>query len=191
MHIERTFILDAPLQRTWAFLNEPQEMGSCLPGCHTVEVVEPGKYRASVGLKVGPIKVGFNVQVETEDERPPEYATYTMRGADKDGSSKVSAHCTLALKAVDKRRTEVTYTSNVQIVGKLGKFAGGVMQKFADGINDQFISALTKRIAELESNLPDSDSARCDEPEGKQPLGLFGRLKAALARWLESYRRHA
>lgn len=184
MHIERTFILDAPIQRTWAFLNEPQEMGSCLPGCHTVEVVEPGKYRASVGLKVGPIKVGFDVQVETEDERPPEHATYTMRGADKDGSSKVSAHCTLALKAVDNRRTEVTYTSNVQIVGKLGKFAGGVMQKFADSINDQFIAALTKRVSEIESSVPDSDT-----PDGEQPPGLLGRLKAALARWLGSFRR--
>lgn len=181
MYIERTFILDAPLQRAWAFLNEPQEMGNCLPGCHAVEVLEPGKYRASVGLKAGPIKVGFDVQVETGEERPPEYATYTMRGADKDGGSKVSAHCTLALKAVESRRTEITYTSNVQIVGKLGKFAGGVMQKFADGVNDQFIAALTRRVAELESSAPASAPAE---------TGVVGRLKAALARLLVVFRRY-
>ena len=74
MYIERTFVLNAPLQRTWAFLNEPKEVGVCLPGCHEVEVVEPGKYKASVGLKVGPIKAGFEVLVETDEERPPEYA---------------------------------------------------------------------------------------------------------------------
>lgn len=184
MHIERTFILDAPIQRAWAFLNEPQEVGSCLPGCHTVNVVEPGKYSATIGMKAGPIKVGFDVQVETEEERPPEYAAYTMRGSDKDGSSKVSANLTLTLKEVDNQHTEVTYTSDVKIIGKLGKFAGGVMQKFADSINDQFIAALTKRVSELESNMLGSEV-----PEEKQPLGFFGRLKAMLTRWLKNFRK--
>lgn len=187
MYIERTFILDAPLQRAWAFLNQPQEMGGCLPGCHTVEVVEPGKYKASVGLKVGPIKVGFDVQVETGEERPPEYATYTMRGADKDGSSKVSANCTLALKAVAARRTEITYTSNVQIVGKLGKFAGGVMQKFADSINDQFIAAVTKRVNELEGSHAVGDNAAGGDAAD---AGFLGKLKAMFANFLDSFRRY-
>jgi carbon monoxide dehydrogenase subunit G len=181
MYIERTFVLDAPLQRAWAFLNEPKEMGGCLPGCHTVEVVETGKYKASVGLKVGPIKVGFDVQVSTDEERPPEYAAYTMRGSDKDGSSKISANCTLALKSIESQRTEITYTSNVQIVGKLGKFAGGVMQKFADGINDQFIAALSKRIAELESSVVQSE---------KDSASSAGGLKAIFRKLLEIIRRY-
>lgn len=182
MYIERTFVLDAPLQRAWAFLNEPQEVGNCLPGCHTVEVVEPGKYKASVGLKVGPIKVGFDVQVETNEERPPEYAAYTMRGSDKDGGSKISADCTLALKGVEGKRTEITYTSKVNIVGKLGKFAGGVMQKFADGINDQFIAALSKRIAELESSV-----AQTEQTAGGGSVAGF---RAMLRKFLESLRRY-
>lgn len=173
MHIERTFILDAPIQRAWAFLHEPQEVGNCLPGCHTVEVVAPGRYKGSVGVKFGPIKVGFDVHVETEEERAPEYAAYTMRGADKDGSSKVSAYCTLALKAIENRRTEVTYTSNSQIVGKLGKFAGGVMQKFAESINDRFIAALTKRVSELESDVPVIND---------EQVSLVGRLKGMLGK---------
>ncbi len=183
MYIERTFVLDAPLQRAWAFLNEPQEMGGCLPGCHTVEVVEPGKYKASVGLKVGPIKVGFDVQVGTDEERPPEYAAYTMRGADKDGSSKISANCTLALKQIESRRTEITYTSNVQIVGKLGKFAGGVMQKFADGINDQFIAALTKRMNELESSVAESGKEATSTTVGGLK-GMFRKLLEIIRRYL-------
>lgn len=182
MYIERTFILDAPIQRAWAFLHEPHEVGGCLPGCHSVEVVEPDKrYTASVGVKFGPVKLGFDVQVETDEERPPEYAAYTMRGADKDGGSKVSAKCTLALRALESRRTEVTYTSSAQIVGKLGKFAGGVMQKFADNINDQFIAALTKRVAELESSAP-------VVIEEKEQANLFGRLKAVLGKWWGHFR---
>lgn len=165
MYIERTFVVDSPLQRTWDFLNEPHKVGACLPGCHTVEVVGAGKYRASVGLKVGPIKAGFNVEVETIEERPPTYSIYTMRGDDKEGSSKISAECTLALKEVDGIRTEITYTSKVQIVGKLGKFAGGVMEKMADSINTKFIAALTEQV-----KVPD-DSQPADAKSGAGVLG--------------------
>ncbi|OJW60391.1 MAG: hypothetical protein BGO65_15130 [Afipia sp. 64-13] len=181
MYIERTFILDVPIQRAWAFLHEPHEIGSCLPGCHSVEVVKPGKYTASVGVKFGPVKLGFDVQVETDEERPPEYAAYTMRGADKDGSSKVSAQCTIALRALESRRTEVTYTSSAQIVGKLGKFAGGMMQKFADNINDQFIAAIAKRVSEIENNAPIST-------EVEKRTGRFGRLRAVLGKWWGHFR---
>ncbi|CAM5318429.1 hypothetical protein AFEL58S_00737 [Afipia felis] len=182
MHIERTFIVAAPIQRAWAFLHEPHEIGRCLPGCHSVEVLGPGKYTGSVGVKFGPIKLGFDVHVETDEERAPEYAAYTMKGSDKDGSSKVSAQCTIALKALDDRHTEITYTSTAQIFGKLGKFAGGVMQKFADNINDQFIAALTKRVSELESSAPAANA------EKEQPTSLFGRLKAALGKWWGHFR---
>lgn len=181
MDIQRTFVLDAPLQRAWDFLKEPQEVGKCLPGCHTVEVIEAGKYTASIGAKVGPIKVGFNVQVDTKEERPPEYGAFSIRGADKDGSSKISADCTLALKDIEGRKTEVTYTSKVQIIGKLGKFAGGVMQKFADGINDQFVAALVKRVIELEGVVVE---------RAPVPSGFANRLQAIFRKLLEAIRRH-
>ena len=149
MYIERVFVLDAPLSSAWSFLNEPKEVGACLPGCHTVELVKPGTYKATIGVKVGPIKAGFDVQVETIEERPPQFAAYTMRGADKDGGSKITADCTLTLKEIEGQRSEITYTSKVHIVGKFGKFASGIMQKFADGINDRFVAALVKRVEEL------------------------------------------
>jgi len=104
-----------------------------------------------------------------------------MRGADKDGSSKVSAQCTIALRALESRRTEVTYTSSAQIVGKLGKFAGGMMQKFADNINDQFIAAIAKRVSEIENNAPIST-------EVEKRTGRFGRLRAVLGKWWGHFR---
>jgi len=169
MYIERSFVVDSPLQRTWDFLNEPEKVGACLPGCHTVEVVGPGKYKATVGLKVGPIKAGFNVEVETIEANPPTHSVYTMRGDDKDGGSRISAECTLSLKDIENTRTEITYTSKVQIVGKLGKFAGGVMDKFADGINAKFIAALSERISVLEP---------ADSAEAKSGKGVLGGVKA-------------
>jgi carbon monoxide dehydrogenase subunit G len=166
MYIERTFVVDAPLQRTWDFLNAPEKVGACLPGCHSVEVVGPGKYKASVGLKVGPIKAGFNLDVETTEQNPPVYSAYTTRGDDKDGGSKISAESTLALKDLDGVRTEITYTSKIQIVGKLGKFAGGVMDKLADSINAKFIATVTERVSALDADEAGDKGAEAGSGEG-------------------------
>lgn len=182
MYIERRFVLDAPRPRAWAFLNEPEEVGRCLPGCHGVEVLGQGKYMASVGIKVGPIKAAFDVQVDTSEERPPEFAAFTMRGADKDGASKISADCTLALADLEGQRTEVTYTSKVHIVGRLGKFAGGVMQKVADGVNDQFIEALTVRMSEL------AGTAIAPETAASESRGVWAAFVKLLSRLLRGLR---
>ncbi|MFA7280984.1 MAG: SRPBCC domain-containing protein [Sterolibacterium sp.] len=146
MQIARTFAVAAPIERVWQFITTPAEVGPCMPGCQHVEVTEPGKYKAIVSVKVGPIKSTFNFDIETIEERPPEHAVFSIRGNEGGNASRVNAENTLTLKAVDKNNTEVTYSSKVNIVGRLGKFAGGVMQKMAESMSDQFIGELRARL---------------------------------------------
>jgi len=146
MQIARTFAVAAPIERVWRFITTPAEVGPCLPGCQHVEITGPGKYKAVLTVKVGPIKTTFTFDIETMEERPPEHAVFSIRGNEGGNASRVNAENTLTLKTVGKNNTEVTYSSEVNIVGRLGKFAGGVMQKMAESISDQFIGALRARL---------------------------------------------
>lgn len=146
MDIERTFTVAAPQQRVWEFITSPADVAPCLPGCERVEITEPGKYRAVIEVKVGPIKTSFNVGVETTEERAPDFAAYTTRGEEGGKASRLSAESTLALKAIDATHTEVTYTSKIILVGRLGKFAGGVMKKMAESMSNRFITAVKERL---------------------------------------------
>lgn len=176
MHIEKTFTVAAPAEQVWAFITSPEQVGPCMPGCQHVEVTGPGSYRAVIGVKVGPIKTTIHFQIETVEERPPEYALFSVKGEEGGSASRVTAENTLTLKAVGKDSTEVSYASKVVVVGRLGKFAGGVMQKMAEHMSDQFIAAFCARIGAQAAPAVQAESA----VQAAQPAGLL----AAFARWL-------
>lgn len=175
MQIEKTFNVAAPLDRVWAFITSPEQVGPCMPGCQHVEVTGPGSYRAVISIKMGPIKTTINFQINTVEERPPEYALFSVKGEEGGSASRVTAENALTLKAIDKDNTEVTYVSKVIVVGRLGKFAGGVMQKMAEHMSDQFITAFCARVEVEPAAQAEGIAAKSAQPAG---------LLATLARWL-------
>lgn len=146
MKIEKTFTIAAPRQQVWEFITSPERVASCIPGCEGAEQTGPGAYKATITSKVGPIKATFHVDIETQEERPPEFAVYVTKGEEGRRASRINATSTLALKALDAATTEVTYTSEIKLMGRLGKFGAGIMNKVADSIGDQFVAELRKRV---------------------------------------------
>ncbi|HKU14933.1 MAG TPA: carbon monoxide dehydrogenase subunit G [Steroidobacteraceae bacterium] len=146
MKIEKTFTVGAPQEQVWAFITDPQKVAQCIPGCEGAEQKERGKYAAAINLKVGPIRVTFNVDIEQTEERAPEFASYLSKGEEGSRASRISATSTLALKPVSASDTEVTYTSDINIVGRLGKFGSGMMQKIADNVGEEFVANLKGKL---------------------------------------------
>ncbi len=146
MKIEKTFEVDAPQQAVWDFITSPEQVAPCIPGCTGAEETEPGKYKAVIKTKVGPIKTTFKVNIETQEERPPEFAAYTTSGEEGSRASLIKAMSAVSLKQLDKDTTEVTYRSEINMLGRLGKFGSGLMQKVADSIGNEFIATMQDRI---------------------------------------------
>jgi carbon monoxide dehydrogenase subunit G len=146
MKIEKTFTVDAPQQRVWEFITSPALIAPCIPGCEGAEETEPGKYKARINTKVGPIKTTFTVEIERTEERPPEFAAYDTRGDEGSRASRIKASTSLTLSSPRAEQTEVSYHSDIHIMGRLGKFGTGMMQKIADGIGDEFVAALKERM---------------------------------------------
>jgi carbon monoxide dehydrogenase subunit G len=146
MKIEKTFALSAPQEQVWSFITDPQKVAQCIPGCEGAKEKEPGKYAAAITVKVGPIRTTFNLDIEQTEQRPPEFASYMGKGEEGSRASRVSSVSTLALKPLSVNSTEVTYTSDINITGRLGKFGAGMMQKIADGIGEEFVAALKGRL---------------------------------------------
>jgi hypothetical protein len=146
MKIEKTFTLSAPQEQVWSFITDPQKVAQCIPGCEGAQEKERGKYAAAINVKVGPIRTTFHLEIEQTEQRPPEFASYLGKGEEGSRASRISSVSALALKALSVNSTEVTYTSDINITGRLGKFGGGMMQKIADSIGEEFVGALKGRL---------------------------------------------
>lgn len=146
MKIEKTFNVEAPQQAVWDFITSPEQVAPCIPGCTGAEETEPGKYKAVIKTKVGPIKTTFKVSIETREARPPDFAVYATAGEEGSRASMIKAVSTLSLKQLDEKNTEVTYESEINMLGRLGKFGSGLMQKVADSIGNEFVATMQDRI---------------------------------------------
>ena len=180
MRLQRTFEVAAPRERVWDFITSPEKVADCMTGCDGAEELEPGKFRALFSVKVGPIKTKFNLIIETIDLREPEFAEYRTTGEEGGRASRLRAHSKLSVKQVADCLTEVSYTSDVSITGRLGKFGQGIMKKKAEEISDEFIQRLSAAFAP--GGLP-------EEPAPRPPkYNWLTRYARSIIAWLQQAR---
>ncbi len=175
MEIEKSFRVAAPQAEVWEFVTSAERVATCMPGVKEVKVHEPGKYKGVMAIKVGPIKTSVHADVVELEQKAPDYAVYEIKGEEGGRASRMNAQARLSLADVAADQTDVSFTANVVIVGRLGKFAGGVMDKFADSMSDQF-------IVDFRRKLEPQPAAKVAAKEG-----LWSRFKAWLRRTLFGY----
>ena len=145
MKIEKKFTVNASQQEVWEFITVPEKVAPCVPGCEGAEDLGGGKYKASVKVGIGPINTKFDLDVETLEQRAPEYAVYSAKGDEGGKASRIKSETTLSLTP-NGNYTDVHYVSEVSIVGRLGKFGSGLVNKVADSIGEQFVANIKKSI---------------------------------------------
>jgi carbon monoxide dehydrogenase subunit G len=137
MKVEDSFTVAAPPDRVWAFLTDPARMMPCVPGCESIEAVDATHYRAAIRVALGPIKTLFNVEIEIVEEERPHRIVSKTRGEEGSKASLLSADNLLRLTA-RADGTEVFYSSEAALTGRLGKFGFGMLKKQAEKLGQEF-----------------------------------------------------
>ena len=146
MKIEERFTIPAPIERVWDFIRDPDRVAPCVPGCERVETISTTSYRSTIAVALGPIKARFVVVVEITDEKPPTRLTCVTKGEEGSRASVINATSEIALAETNEKETEVYCTSEVSIVGRLGKFGLGIMKKRASQLAGVFAGAVQQRM---------------------------------------------
>jgi len=142
MDIKKNFSIAAPQIEVWDFITSAEKVATCVPGIKEVHVKSPGQYTGIMNIKIGPIKTSIKAEVAEIEQKAPELIRYSMKGEEGGRASRLTAETRLTLTNVSSKQTDVEFTSHAVIVGRLGKFAGGTMNKLADSMSEKFIAAL-------------------------------------------------
>lgn len=138
MRVEGDF--DMPLARAALFerLLDPRLMAQCIPGCEQLEQLDAARYRAAVAIGLAGITARFNLVVELTGNEPPARIVCITRGEEGGRASQFSADSEILLHELALDATRVAYVSEVNLSGRLGRFALGVMKKKAQSMGDDF-----------------------------------------------------
>jgi uncharacterized protein len=139
MKMNDSQIIDAPRETVWKGLNDPKILQKCIPGCETIEVLSPTDLKATVVVKVGPVKASFAGEVTLSDLNPPE--SYRISGKGSGGfAGHASGGATVKLTALSPKQTQMDYTVDAQIGGKLAMLGSRLIDSTANSLAGQFFT---------------------------------------------------
>lgn len=143
MKIEATYELQAPRERVYAALVEPEILRRAIPGCESLEKTGENTYNAVLKAGIGSIKGTFKGEVRLEDMRPPEHYRIVVEGKGGIGFAKGSADFDLEEK---DGGTLIRYSGEMQTGGTIAAVGQRMIQGAAKMMAAKFFATLEAEV---------------------------------------------
>jgi uncharacterized protein len=144
MHFEGTVQINAPRDKVWAFLIDPNQVGSCGPGVETIEVIDDTHFKATAKVGVGFISARFNVNMELVDLEAPDKANIKAHG--QAPGSAVDATATMNLSDGEGGGTQMDWLADVNISGTLASVGARLIEGTANKMIGQTFDCIRAKL---------------------------------------------
>ena len=147
MKLSHRALVRAPRARVWNLITDIPAAARCVPGVAAVTPAGTGKYKGSLLVQLGPVRLVLDgdVALTATDEAA---GRASVRADAKDSRLGGSVRATMDLTLVEKGDdTELEITSDIQIAGRIGEFGQPVIQRKADQLMTQFAECLARTLA--------------------------------------------
>jgi carbon monoxide dehydrogenase subunit G len=170
MELQDEHLIPATVHQTWAALNDPDVLKTCIAGCELLERTSSDAYAAVVAVKVGPVSARFKGNLKMTNVQAPDSYTIHFEGqGGVAGFGKGSADVKLLAAGDD---TRLSYAARAQVGGKMAQIGSRLIDSAASKIAEDFFKA-------FETHLRNGNAARV-VPAQPLPLPAVYGHKAVL-----------
>ena len=139
MHFEEEIRVPVSLNEAWDFLWQAERLAACLPGCKSVQELEPRKrYKAQVEDHVGPFRVHFDLDVVVEASEPQEHVRLVATGQDRRLGASQRVALDVRLKGAGPQETILNVAADVEILGKIATLGQFVVKRKVKEVVSRF-----------------------------------------------------
>ena len=146
MKFSGTVDINAPRERVWAFLMDPNEVGPCGPGVESIEVVDETHFKAKAKVGIGFISARFNIDMEIAERDEPNRAVIKAHG--QAPGSAVDATATMALRDGDGDGggTTMDWGADVLIGGTIASVGARLIEGTANKMIGQTFDCIRSKL---------------------------------------------
>ena len=144
MELTGTRTIAADRATVWAALNDPEVLKACIPGCQELTGSAEEGFEATVVQKVGPVKATFRGAVTLEDVNAP--VSYRIVGEGKGGAAGFAKGDAAVTLAEVPEGTELSYTVDAKVGGKLAQLGSRIVDGFAKKMADKFFEDFKDQV---------------------------------------------
>ena len=146
MLIEEKFSVKAPVDKAWRFILDPAKMGPCVPGYVSAKEVEPDVWDTVMKVKVGIISLKMHAHMKTLEKDPPRHMKAAGDGHDTLRAGSFYQETVVDLVPLSEGETEIRYTMNVRMLGKLATFGEKIIRATAGKMGAEIAENIRKSI---------------------------------------------
>ena len=145
MQFSGTTEIRAPRERVWAFLIDPNKVGSCGPGVESIEVVDATHFKARAKVGIGFISARFNVSMELVELDAPARAVLKAHGQAPGTAADATATMVLT-ESPDGSVTAMDWVADVIISGALASVGARMIEGTARKMIGQTFDCIRAKL---------------------------------------------
>jgi hypothetical protein len=146
MLIKSSFDVAKPIDRVWAFFDDIPQVAACLPGAALTENLGDDKYKGTVAIRMGPVRLQFaGTAVIKERDDAAKRIVVDAAGADEKGRGQASMLVTANL-ATTRDGTRVDVAQDLQLSGAAAQYGRGMISDVTAVLMRDFATNMQSRI---------------------------------------------
>ncbi len=156
MEFTNQFHVPLPLDEAWKLMLDVPRILPCLPGARLLEEMGDNRYRGSVAVKLGPVKLSFDGQAQlVRVDEQAHTAWLKGSGMDAKGRGGAQSEFSFVLKAAGSG-TDVTVHTQLQLTGAIAQYGrgSGMISEVATHLLAQFEQNLSEMLLDERLDAP-------------------------------------
>jgi carbon monoxide dehydrogenase subunit G len=180
MLITNEFEVAEPVDQVWQFLQNIPQVAACLPGAQLTEDLGDDKYKGTVAVRMGPVRLQFaGIADITERDEPAKRLVVNASGADEKGRGQASMVVTATLARTSRGTTKVGVVQDLQLSGAAAQYGRGMISDVSAILMRDFATNMQGRIERLNlGESPEQIAATTAVPARGFTLGLRAAMLA-------------
>ena len=137
--------LQATAETVWDVVLDIEQFADCMPGMQDLVKIDDRTFEGGMSAKVGPVSGDIRFTSQIVDVDPHVSLTAHVEGEDSLTKSTMTSDITMTLSP-DGNATELTYTAEVNIKGRLGIVGDMILRATGVQVIDEFFNRLRKKV---------------------------------------------
>jgi len=180
MLITNDFEVAEPVDQVWQFFQNIPQVAACLPGAQLTEDLGDDKYKGTVAVRMGPVRLQFaGIADITERDEAAKRLVVQASGADEKGRGQANMVVTATLARTNRGTTKVDVVQDLQLAGAAAQYGRGMISDVSAILMRDFATNMQGRIERINlGESPEQIAATSAAPARGFTLGLRAAMLA-------------
>lgn len=173
IEIKETFVVAAPFEAVWNFMNNPENVVACMPGASLKEVIDAKSFVGAVKIKIGAVTAQYQGTITyLEADMAARKVRMLAEGNERGGGTVSGTIDTELVSLPGGAGTEVRCSSSVDLTGRIVQVGRGMIE----GVSAQIIK---KYVANVRTLLEVPEASQTAPAAGAETLATAAPTEVA------------